>query len=152
MLNVINNNYFFYIFSPKKRSKPTKRTPKAESVERPTSSNASEWLFDSDSDSEVSRRPHTSAKTTSILTRRVPGGVTRRTAQLDGDLLVELRLYNEKEVQNLSGLDRCERAIVWVRLQGESQSPEFHALKKFIKLTKTKFTEEGTFYKDKIKK
>lgn len=82
----------------------------------------------------------------------MPGGVTRRTTQLDGDLLAEVRLYNAEEVRNLTGFERCEKAVIWVRLQGETDSPEFNLLKEFTKIAKTKFTEEGVFYSDKNKK
>lgn len=78
--------------------------------------------------------------------------MTRRTAQLDGGLLAELRLYNAEEVRDLTGLERCAKAIVWVRLQGDEDSPEFNSIKKFVKLAKAKFNEEGVFYAQKNKK
>lgn len=117
------------------------------------SSSALDWLNDSESDNEVSPPPRKTDQTfDSVLTRRVPGGVTRRTAKLDGELVAELRLYDAEEVRSLTGLERCEKAIIWVRLQGEAESPELLTIKKFIKLAKSKFTEEGVFFSDKKKK
>lgn len=66
--------------------------------------------------------------------------------------MVELRLYNYNEVRNLAGLDRCEKAVVWLRLRGDGDSADFNLLKKFLNRAKEKFTEEGTFFGDKKKR
>lgn len=87
-----------------------------------------------------------------VYSRRVANGTLRRTAYLDGDLVAEVRLYNEADIRGLEGLERCEKSVVWLRYQGDSSSPEFAALKQFIRMTKEKFTEEGTFYQEKKKK
>lgn len=137
----------FFFYSSKKKSKPApKRAPKA--TPSTSTTDTSGWLFGSeDSDSEQAQ--HASKQTVSVLSRRVPGGTLRRTARLDGDLLAELRLFNAEEVREVGGIERCDKAIVWLRLQGEAESSEFNLLKKFINLAKAKFITEGTFYADK---
>jgi hypothetical protein len=115
----------------------------------PPSSAGSKWLFDSESEEEALPQQSTTNQSNSVLTRRVPGGVIHRTAQLDGGFVAELRLYNAEEVRGLTGIDRCQKALLWLRYQGEAESSELSLLKKFVKLTKIKFPSEGTFYKDK---
>ncbi|KAI5631743.1 hypothetical protein NE865_15548 [Phthorimaea operculella] len=146
--------------SVKKVKPPAKRGPKASgsgsaSQSAPPSKRskeASEWLFGSDTEDEAVNKSRVFDANTCVYTRRVPGGVVRRTAQLDGELQVELRLYNAQEVANLGGIERCEKSVVWLRLRGDGDSAEFNALKKFINKAKERFTEEGTFYGDKKKK
>lgn len=82
----------------------------------------------------------------------MPDGVLRRTARLSGSLLVEIRLYDAEQVRGLEGLERCEKALVWLKLQGDSNTPEFVGIKKVINQAKARFTEEGTFYADKKRK
>lgn len=113
---------------------------------------AADWLFGSDAEDEQIPPRKAADNKTCVITRRVPGGTVRRTAQIDGDLLVELRLYNYNEVRNLSGLARCEKAVVWLRLRGDGDSADFNLLKKFLNKAKEKFTGEGTFFADKNKK
>lgn len=116
-----------------------------------TSSSVSEWLFDSEAEEETQpRKPADSDQ--SILTRRVPGGVTRRTTQLHGALVAELRIFNAEEVSGLTGFDRCEKAIIWLRYQDDAESPEFKLLKDYVSLAKTKFKNEGIFYKQAKRK
>lgn len=55
-------------------------------------------------------------------------------------------------MRNLAGLDRCEKAVVWLRLRGDGDSADFNLLKKFLNRAKEKFTEEGTFFGDKKKR
>lgn len=150
-------NYISYLSSTKKKclysSSSVPKTSTTIVKKQEAFSSASNWLNDSESDDEVSPPPReTNQVDDSVLTRRVPGGVTRQTAKLNGELVAELRLYNAKEVHNLTGFERCEKAIVWVRLQGEAESPELLTIKNFVKLAKSKFAEEGTFFSDKKKK
>lgn len=86
---------------------------------------------------------------TSALTRRVADGVLRRTAQLPGDLFVELRLYNTNDIRGLDPKVRWEKALVALKYQLSADSQEVVQLHKFLKNCKDKFTDEGTFYADK---
>lgn len=110
------------------------------------------WLFGSDDEEDGQIPLNNSNQVVSVLTRRVPGGTLRKTAKRTGELLAELRVYNTEEVRNLEGLDRCNKAVVWLRLQGDRGSAEFESLQKFVQLAKAKFKEEGTFFVEKKKK
>lgn len=112
---------------------------------------AQSWLYSDDEDDYVQVRSK-KEQPSCVFSRRVAGGSVRRRANLSGDLLAELRIYNPEEVRNLEGYERCDKAVIWLRYQGDSSSPELVTLKKFVKLAKTKFTEEGTFFATKIKK
>lgn len=153
--NMMTNILIIFIYySPKKKSKPApKRTSKAaksaaDRGQEPV--NAQTWLY-SDEEEEPAHAPPPTGNV-SVYSRRVAGGSVRRKATLSGDLLAELRIYNPEEVKNLEGYERCDKAVVWMRYQGNSSSPELVALKKFVKIAKTKFTEEGTFFNTKKNK
>lgn len=84
----------------------------------------------------------------SNLTRRVAGGVLKRSAHRAGDTYVELRVYNSKDVLGAANWkERLEQANVAVRYQADCKAPEFEHLKKFLKIVKNNFAEsEGKFF------
>lgn len=110
------------------------------------------WLFGSDDEEDpIVVRRRSPEHLQSVLTRKIPGGTLRKTANLEGDLLTEIRLYNVQDIRGLEGLDRCERALFWLRLQGDKDSPEFETLRKLMEFAKRKFPEEGKFFAEKKK-
>lgn len=137
-----------FFFRTRKRQQATAKSRKQKKT-GPTKPTATGWSLDLDSDDE--RRPSSRSHLVSSLTRRVADGVLRRTIDLKGDSYVELKVYNIKDIEGVDPKNRWERAVVALKYQGDSDSPEFEALKKVVQLCKTKFTAEGTFFADKKK-
>lgn len=107
---------------------------------------------DSEDEEEARRAARAAAKQglTSSLTRRVADGVLRRTADLDGDTYVELRVYHTKDVLKAADWkERLEKAQIALKYQASSTTPELGDLKNFIKKVKAKFTGSGKFYADR---
>lgn len=87
----------------------------------------------------------------SVLWRRVAGGLLKRSEDLEGNLFVELRVYNKADIINVKAHQRYWKAAVNLRYQVDDSAPELDALHTFIKLAKAKFTHEGTFQLDNVK-
>lgn len=87
----------------------------------------------------------------SVLWRRVAGGLIKRSEDLEGNLFVELRVYNKTDILNVKAHQRYWKAAVNLRYQVDDSAPELDALHTFIKLAKAKFTHEGTFQLDNVK-
>lgn len=109
------------------------------------------WELDSESDDDNATKKHAPPALLSALTRRVVDGVVRRTTNLNGDVFVDLKIYNTRDIVNVEPKDRWERALVSLKYQGEADSPELAHLKKVVKLCKGKFKNEGIFFADKKK-
>lgn len=143
---LILNIYYFFIFNSKKAQSKTapKRKP------RQPRSAKSGWSLFSDSEDEV-EHPHRTTESVlpSVLTRRVPDGTVRRTAQLHGDLYIELKLYNTKDIKNVDPLKRWEKALVNLKFQTNNNSSETESITKFIKLCREHFPTDGTFFSNK---
>lgn len=108
----------------------------------------------SDSEEEVEAEAQRAAsrqaqKITSSLSRRVADGVLRRTAHLDGDLYIEVRVYRTAEYLKKPQAERRESATLALRFQTHSDAPEAEGLHAFIGAAKKKFRNEGTFFADK---
>lgn len=131
----------FFVFSNKK--KPIKRTKK------PTQKSPSTWQFDSDSDDEAVVRQAPDQRLQSVLTRRVADGVVRRTANLDGDIFVDIKIYQVPDILNIDPKDRWEHAILSLKYQGQSDAIELAPLKDVIKRCRGQFKTEGKFFSSK---
>lgn len=118
------------------------------------SDSASGWIIDSDSEDETFRQraEHKSgaAGLQSTLIRSVPGGKVRRVSQLPGDLFLELKLYNVADIKTIAAKDRWEKALVNLKIQVDSNSPEVSIINKALKLCREHFIEEGVFCRDFI--
>lgn len=101
-------------------------------------------LFGDDEDAAVIAEAKNNALK-SVLWRRVANGLLKRSEDLEGNLFVELRVYNKADIIDVDPRQRYWKAAVNLRYQVDESEPELQALQKFIKLAKTKFTHEGTF-------
>lgn len=81
----------------------------------------------------------------SVLWRRVAGGLVKRSEDLEGNLFVELRVYNKEDIINVDARQRYWKAAVNLRYQVNDSEPELETLYKFIHSAKAKFINEGTF-------
>lgn len=115
-------------------------------------STKSGWELDSESDENdnVTRKPATPTLQ-SVLTRRVADGVLRRTANLTGDVFIEIKVYNSNDILTVPPKDRWERALISLKYQGKSDCLELNQLKQVLNLCKRQFKNEGTFFADKKK-
>lgn len=142
----------FFCFRPKNKEtnavkrKSTAKTPSNKKVRTPKPE-SSGWEL-SDSEDEATP-PKKAPLLQSALTRRVAGGVLRRCANLEGDVFVEVKIYNTNEILNVPPANRWEKAVVSLKYQGESDSPELAPLKTVLKLCRNRFTQEGTFFANK---
>jgi hypothetical protein len=111
-------------------------------------SNASSgWALDDDSDNDFCAEKH-GAGLRSVLRRKVPGGSVYRYGQLSGDLYLDLKLYNVADIASIASKGRWEKALVNLKIQVDSNSPEVSHIKNVLKICKEHFTEEGTFYRE----
>lgn len=109
----------------------------------------SSWrVFDSDSEEEGTARPPQQLR--SSYSKRVADGVVRRTAQLEGGLFLDLKLYQVDDIKNVHPLKRHEKAVLALKFRGEPDSPELAALQQLLQRCKAKFVEDGYFYGDKV--
>lgn len=106
---------------------------------------SSGWAFDNESDDNFCAEKQ-AAGLRSVLQRRVPGGKVCRYGQLSGDLFVDLKLYNVADISSIAPINRWEKALVSLKIQVDSNSPEVSYIKNALKICKKHFTEEGTFY------
>ncbi|RVE42695.1 hypothetical protein evm_012662 [Chilo suppressalis] len=143
---------------PKRTIQAVKKAPKRKAVERPSVEKrtrpAAGWKLDFDDEAEeieASRVRKPANRFQSVLTRRVADGCLRRTASLPGDLFVELRLYNTKDIKCVDPKDRWQRAVLSLKYQTDSEADELELLRQFIKRARREFVEDGTFFADKNK-
>ncbi|KAG7297518.1 hypothetical protein JYU34_002378 [Plutella xylostella] len=85
----------------------------------------------------------------SSLTRKVGDGSLRRTAKLDGSLFCELRVYEVRDIKNISPRDRWTKAYTSLKYQFDYDSPEWTNIIDFIRVAKTRFTQEPIYYPNK---
>lgn len=85
----------------------------------------------------------------SVLWRRVAGGAVRRTEELEGDLFVEVRVYDTKEITGVDPRQRYWKAAVNLRAQIDSEGKDYDLLSTFLKAVNKKFSHEGAFFSDK---
>ncbi|XP_049874674.1 uncharacterized protein LOC126382162 isoform X1 [Pectinophora gossypiella] len=142
--------------SSKKKKQPkstaSKRKPsssRAASPPKKALKKTSGWCLESDSDDDVARYKNATEQIKSAFTKRVADGVVRRTADLTGDLFVELRLYNIKDIRKVQPKDRWEKATLSLKYQADNDAPELVPLREFVRCCKKQFTEEGVFFADK---
>ncbi|XP_063830909.1 uncharacterized protein LOC135080155 [Ostrinia nubilalis] len=105
-----------------------------------------ELELDDEEDVEASRARAAPGRLQSVLTRRVADGNLRSTASLPGDLFVELRLYNAKDIRSVAPKDRWEKSVLALKYQTDSDAEEVNLLRQFIKRARAEFVEEGTFF------
>lgn len=108
---------------------------------------SSGWALDDDSEDNFCIEKH-SAGLWSLLKRQVPGGKVCRYGQLSGDLYIDLKLYNVADIASIALKDRWEKALINLKIQVDSNSPEVSHIKQVLKICKEHFTEEGKFYRE----
>lgn len=134
-----------------KKSGTTKKRKSAEAKKR-ARPDAGGWDLEFNDDEEIAAsRARAAPSLQSVLTRRVADGNLRRTADLVGDLFVELRLYNTKDIRSVAPRDRWEKSVLSLKYQTDSDSDELDLLRQFIRRVRAEFVEEGTFFADKKK-
>ncbi|XP_049871199.1 uncharacterized protein LOC126370404 [Pectinophora gossypiella] len=108
-----------------------------------------EWrVIDSESeDEEVIKRSKNALQ--SSYSKRVADGTVRRTAKLNGDLFVELKLYQVADIRHVDVRKRYEKAVLSLKYQADHNAPELQLLQQFLKKCKPKFGTEGYFFADK---
>lgn len=157
MCNIIDrsiHSFLLFFCSSKKEPKPAKAVKrKAPTSKKSAVTKSTGWQIDSDSEEEavVRRRGSETQPLQSSLSRRVADGVLRRTTQRDGDVYIEIKVYNTKEILKVEPKDRWEQAVISLKYQADSDAPELIPLKEALKLCKKKFTEEGKFFTIKKK-
>ncbi|KAL4710107.1 hypothetical protein ACJJTC_016509 [Scirpophaga incertulas] len=129
----------------------TASRPSAEPRGRPAAAGWNLNLGDEAEEIEASRARKPGNVLQSVLTRRVADGCLRRTAKLSGDLFVELRLYNTKEIKCVEPRDRWQQSVLSLKYQTDSGADELDFLRQFIQRARGKFLKEGTFFVDKKK-
>lgn len=111
------------------------------------------WHLDSDSDDEAAARPRATEdnRLQSVLSRRVADGVLRRAAYLEGNVFIEIKIYNVADIVGVDPKDRWEKAVLNLKYQGDSDAPEQASLKEVVKLCRKQFLDEGKFFSNKKK-
>lgn len=135
--------------SGKKQSTSTKPTPVASGSKQKYLLSD---LFGVDEDAHIIQEAKQKQKLESVLWRRVANGLLKRSEDLEGNLFIELRVYNKSDIINVDARNRYWKAAVNLRYQVNDSEPELEALYKFIKLVKAKFTSEGSFCMEKPQK
>lgn len=127
---------------------PAKRKRPASTVNKPKEG----WrMIDSDSEDEQTCRTRVGVLRSSY-SKRVADGVVRRSAQLSGDLYIDLRVYQVDDIKSVDLKKRYEKAALHLNYQTEHDAPEVDILTKFLKRCKTQFREDGWFFADKNQK
>lgn len=150
---LITTILFFSRSKKDQKPKTVKRKAPAPKKSPPPTSKAPGWQFDSESEDEVQARQRSSKPKLlqSVLTRRVADGSVRRTEQRDGDVFIDLKIYNVRDILSLDPKDRWEQAVVSLKYQADFDAPELAQLKDVVKKCKENFTEEGKFFSSKKK-
>lgn len=88
---------------------------------------------------------------TSSLLNKVATGAVRRVAELCGDYYIELRVYPTRDVVAVKSEERWKKALLTLKAQVNTDSPEWNDLQKFIRSAKEMFSDsEPIFYSNKI--
>lgn len=85
----------------------------------------------------------------SSYSKRVADGVVRRSVQLEGDLYLDLKLYQVADIKDVDPRKRYEKAVLALKYQANFDSPQLGLLRQLLKHCKSSFTEEGFFFADK---
>lgn len=144
---------FFFFFrskskikvkEPKRKQASSSKASTTKKVRR--APEPSGWGLESDSDEEVAVKKAPALQ--SVLTRRVADGILRRTGNFEGDTFIDLKIYNVKDIINIDPKDRWEKAVVSLKFQAHSDSPELGPLKTVLQYCKGQF-REGRFFTSK---
>lgn len=135
----------FHRRKPQKEVKP----PAKRKVQQSAAAKKTEesWrAFDSESEDETICKE---AQLKSSYSKRVADGVVRRSIQLEGDLYLDLKLYQVADIKKIDPRKRYEKAVLALKFQADFDSPELGVLRQLLKSCKRSFTEEGVFFADK---
>lgn len=102
--------------------------------------------LDSESEDEVICK---TPELRSSYSKRVADGVVRRSIKLEGDLYLDLKLYQVADIKDVEPRKRYEKAVLALKYQADFNSPQLGLLRQLLKRCKTSFTEEGFFFADK---
>lgn len=93
---------------------------------------------------EVRRKP------AAYFVNRVANGIERRTANLEGEFLIDLKIYNTSDAHSDDSTDLWKKALLRIKLQIGEGTSHWQLLQKFVRSVDTVFEEEAVFYSDKI--
>lgn len=89
------------------------------------------------------------SSSTSSFTARVSSGQVRRTTTLDGDYFVDIKVYNTADWVGYKPEERYKKALSYVKIQTDINSPEWEALQRFLGLAFVRFEHsEPVFFKN----
>ncbi|KAL0811345.1 hypothetical protein ABMA28_009755, partial [Loxostege sticticalis] len=89
----------------------------------------------------------------SSLSRRVAGGISRQgTLQADGDVYIDLRVFDVAEISGVNPRERFDKWNGCLRVRLNHDEPLWAGIKKIFKDSRKLFNNiEPTFYADKKK-
>lgn len=82
----------------------------------------------------------------SSITQRVADGITRRAVNLEGAFYLELRVYNTDDIRSELKEDRWKKALLAVKAQIDTDTPQWEYLQKLSKHLKTLFDDADVKY------
>lgn len=84
----------------------------------------------------------------SFFVNRVANGNEKRSAPLEGEYVVDLKVYRTNDIQGVDPIDAWRKALIRVKLQTTEDSEQWRALQRFVHKTDEIFKEDPKFYKD----
>ncbi|XP_049886776.1 uncharacterized protein LOC126381320 [Pectinophora gossypiella] len=85
----------------------------------------------------------------SYFVNKVANGSERRTTSLDGEYVVDLKIYHANDVNNTDSREVWRKALLRIKLQTPDDSDEWKLLQKLVTRIDKNFEDEPRFYSDK---
>ncbi|KAI8428758.1 hypothetical protein MSG28_007439 [Choristoneura fumiferana] len=82
----------------------------------------------------------------SSITQRVADGITRRAVDLEGAFFLELRVYNTDDIRSELKEEKWKKALLAVKAQIDTDTPQWEYLQKLSKHLKTLFDDADVKY------
>lgn len=89
------------------------------------------------------------SRITSTFVLRIANGNERRVAELQGEYVVDLKVYRTSDIKELDSLEAWKKALVRIKLQTSENTDQWRSLQRLINHADEVFEEEPRFYKDK---
>lgn len=85
----------------------------------------------------------------SFFVNRVANGNERRTVEMEGDYIIDLKVYRASDVIGMDSLDAWRKALLRIKLQTREETTQWRCLQRFVKVADEVFEEDPKFYIDK---